>query len=487
MNNLRDKTIRAVFASISGRTVTVMIRAVSIVVLGRLLGPKDYGLVGMAAAVTGLLSLLGNFGLFQAAIHRDSTTEGQASSLFWINMLLGGVLAVATIALAPALSFFYHEPRLLLIVSASAPGFLLTAAGVQHGAILQRQLRFGAAALIEMGSVLIGTTIAIGMALAGSGYWALVSVGISAPLSSTVGYWLATGWIPGRPRKVGGLRSTIQFGGTMALNGIVTYLSVSFGRIVLGRLWGAEVLGLYDRAYFLMMFPVGNLESTIGEVAFAALSRTRSDPERLKRSFLRGYSLVLALTIPAAALAALFPDELIQVLLGNKWMDAAELLRILSPVLLVYVIANPLGWLMNALGLVQRGLWIALATAPFMIGGALIGLPYGARGVAMAYSLVALLMAIPIVVWAVRGTAIGVLDVVAALRPPVASCLAAATVAYGVHSIYGPVLSVLLRLLVDITTFGAVYLGVLMFMTEQRRFYWDLLRGGNLAGYVSAG
>jgi len=487
MNNLRDRTIRAVFASISGRTATVMIRVVSMVVLGRLLSPRDYGLVGMVTAVTGLLGLFGSFGLAQAAIHRDAITEAQASSLFWINTLLGAILTLAIIALGPVLSLFYREPRLFLISSAIAPGFLLAAAGVQHAAMLQRQLRFGAGALIDISSMLIGTAIAIGMALAGCEYWSLVSMLISVPLSTTLGSWVATGWIPGRPRRVKGLRSMIQFGGTMMLNGIICYLSISVGKIAMGRYWGAAALGLYDRAYGLIMFPNDNINTTVGDVAFASLSRARNDPERLKRSFLKGYSLILALTIPSAAAAGLFADELIQVLLGDQWADAAELVRILTPVLLVYVVANPLGWLMNALGLVRRGLWIAFATAPFMIGGALIGLPYGARGVAMAYSVVALLKAIPVTAWAVHGTPIGVLDIVAALRAPVASCLAAAIVVYGAHAVYGPALSVLPRLLVDVTAFSAVYLAVLMLVTEQRRFYLDLFRGGNLAGSVGAG
>src|SRR5215469_8479761 len=129
MNNLRDRTIRAVFASISGRTATVMIRVVSMVVLGRLLSPRDYGLVGMVTAVTGLLGLFGSFGLAQAAIHRDAITEAQASSLFWINTLLGAILTLAIIALGPVLSLFYREPRLFLISSAIAPGFLLAATG----------------------------------------------------------------------------------------------------------------------------------------------------------------------------------------------------------------------------------------------------------------------------------------------------------------------------------------------------------------------
>ena len=128
----------------------------------------------------------------------------------------------------------------------------------------------------------------------------------------------------------------------------------NFEKVLLGRFWGADAIGIYGRAYQLINIPTDNLNSAAGEVAFSALSRLQDDPSRLKSYFLKGYSLVLALTLPITIACALFADDMIFVLLGPKWKDAAAIFRLLAPTILVFAIANPLSWLLSSIGLVGR-------------------------------------------------------------------------------------------------------------------------------------
>jgi PST family polysaccharide transporter len=132
---------------------------------------------------------------------------------------------------------------------------------------------------------------------------------------------------------------------------------------VLGRFWGVDALGIYGRAYQLINIPTDNLNSAAGEVAFSALSRLQDDPGRLRSYFLKGYSLVLALTLPGTIACALFADDMIFVLLGPKWMAAAPIFRLLAPTILVFAVVNPLAWLLCSLGLVGRSLKMGLAPA----------------------------------------------------------------------------------------------------------------------------
>ena len=134
----------------------------------------------------------------------------------------------------------------------------------------------------------------------------------------------------------------MRFGGTMTLNGLVLYVAYNFENVLLGRFWGAEAIGVYGRASQLIRIPTDNLNSAVGEVAFSALSRVQDDPDRLKRYFLKGYSLVLALTLPITIACALFANDLVLVLLGPKWKDATEIFRLLAPTILVFAMANPL-------------------------------------------------------------------------------------------------------------------------------------------------
>ena len=136
-------------------------------------------------------------------------------------------------------------------------------------------------AVISVVSLIIGTALAIGGAEAGYGYWALVAMTVTLPLTATIGFWIATGWIPGRPRRGTGIRAMMRFGGTLTLNGLIAYVAYNFEKVLLGRYWGADAIGLYGRAYQLINIPTENLNSAVGEVAFSALSRLQDDLNRL--------------------------------------------------------------------------------------------------------------------------------------------------------------------------------------------------------------
>jgi PST family polysaccharide transporter len=446
-------------------------------VLARLLEPKDFGLVGMVTAFTGVLTLFRDFGLSSAAVQRTTVTEEQVSTLFWINMLVGVLLGLLAVAMAPFIAAFYHEPRLSKVTLVLAAGFFFNAAGVQHSALLQRQMRFTALSVINIVSLIVGTAIAIGGAKAGYGYWSLVAMTVTLPITSTIGFWLTAAWIPGMPRKQAGVRSMIRFGGTVTLNGLVVYVANNFEKILLGRYWGVDALGLYGRAYQLVNIPTDNINSSVGEVAFSALSRLQDDPPRLKSYFLKGYSLVLALTLPITTACVLFADDIVVVLLGPKWKDTAAIFRFLGPTIMVFAIANPLSWLLSSIGWVGRNLKIALVIAPTMMAGFVIAMPYGPRGVAFAYSAVLSLWLLPLIAWCVRGTVVSFWDILLTVSRPLVSSVVAGALAFGLRSIYGPALSPFPRLAIESTVLLLTFLGILLFVTGQKAFYLNLVRG----------
>jgi O-antigen/teichoic acid export membrane protein len=448
----------------------------SLMILGRLLDPKDFGLVGMVTAVIGILNLFKDFGLSTATVQRANVTHQQLSTLFWINMLVGAVLAVLSLVMAPVLAAFYHDPRIAAVTAVLAAGFIFNGAAVQHSALLQRQMRFTTLALIDTVCLLVSAATGMCMALAGDGYWALVGMTLSAPVLFAVCVWLVTAWVPGRPCRQAGVRSMMRFGGTATLNGLVVYVAYNLEKVLLGRFWGEEALGFYGRAYQLINIPTDNLNSATAGVAFAALSRIQDDPARLKSYFLKGYSLVLALTLPITIACALFADDLIFVLLGPKWKDAVAIFRLLAPTILIFAVINPLGWLLVSIGKVGRSLKIALVIAPLVIAGYIVGLPYGPKGVALAYSVVMTVWAVPHIAWCVHGTVISVRDILQAVAQPLLSGLVAAALAFAVRFFYASSASPLPRLLLGGFVLLAVYLAMLLYVMGEKSSYSDLLR-----------
>ncbi|HZR63545.1 MAG TPA: lipopolysaccharide biosynthesis protein [Terriglobales bacterium] len=477
IQDLKHRAIRGAFAKICSQGTNFALRIGSLMVLSRLLEPRDFGLVGMVTAVTGIFDLFKDFGLSTAAVQRAKITQEQHSTLFWVNILVGGVLGLLVLASAPMIARFYHEPRLFAVTAVLATGFLANASGVQHGAFLQRHLRFTTLAIIEIIALVISIAVAIGMALRGYGYWALVGMAISQPLVSTSLLWVASGWLPGIPRRGVDLVSMLRFGGTITLNGLVVYLAYNLEKVLLGRYWGAAALGIYGRAYQLVNIPTSNLNSAAGGVAFAALSRLQNDPLRFKNYFLKGYSLVLALTIPITLLCALFADDIILVLLGPKWNGTGAIFRLLAPTILIFALINPLAWLLLSMGMVGRSLKIAMVLAPVVIFGYVVGLPHGPVGVAVGYSAMMTFWVLPHIAWCVRDTVVSFRDIVVVLSRPLFSGLIAAIGPFVLLILYGHFASPLARLLVGASLFVGVYLAMLLVVMKQKDLYVDVLRG----------
>ena len=483
MQDLKARVIRGGFAKVCAQAANFTLRIGSLMVLARLLDPKDFGLVGMVTAFTGVLNLFRDFGLSAATVQRVDVTDEQISTLFWINILVGVILALSLTALAPVVVGFYHEPHLLWVTIVLSTAFLFNAAGVQHSALLQRQMRFTALATIEIISLITSTSIGISMAVAGFGYWALVATAVSVPLVGTLCLWQTTGWIPGKPRLQSGLHSLMRFGGTLTLISVVMYIAYNLEKVLLGRFWGANAVGIYGRAFQLINMPTENLNSSVGEVAFSALSRVQNDPGRFRNYFLKGYSLVLALTIPMTIAVCLFAHDLIFVLLGPKWKDAAEILRLLAPTILIFALINPIGWLIFSLGMVGRSLKATLVFAPLVICGYIMGLPYGPKGVAFGYSAVMALWAVPLIMWGIHGTVVSFRDIVLAASRPLVSGIVATALAFGVQFLCGPSLSPLPRLILGAIVLLGAYAGMLLYVMGQKAFYLNLVRG--LAGRPS--
>ncbi len=475
MEILKQRAIRGGFAKLIGQVATFGLRLLYMIVVARLLTPAEFGLVAMVTAVTGVYDLFRDGGLSAAAIQQASVTEEQKSALFWVNMAIGGLLTLLCVLTAPILVHFYNEPRLFWVTVALSTGFIFSAAGVQHSAILQRELRYEALTAIDTLSVLISTVIAIIMAMEGFGYWSLVVSAIVFAATNTAMMWLILPWRPGAPRRGAGVASMLKFGGTLTLNNLVVYVAYNLDKVLLGRFWGADVLGLYSRACQLINIPTSQLNMAIGGVAFSALARLQHEPERYKNYFLKGYSLVIAMTAPITLFLAIFADDIILVVLGPRWVDATMTFRLLTPTVLFFGIINPLAWLMMSSGLQRRSLNIALVLAPLCIASYLVGLPYGPTGVALAYSTTMVLWLVPHMLWCLRGTAISPAELFRSIAPPLGSAAVAAGIAYAAQMSLGHFQSAILRLALDGVVMAVVYFAMLLVVMGQRSFYLDLV------------
>lgn len=474
LDELKRKSVRGGAVAVGAQVAKLALQIGTVMVLARLLSPDDFGLTGMAATLTGFLGLFRDGGLGTATVQRHTVTHEQLSTLFWINVAIGAGLAALTIALAPALVRFYGEPRLFWIVIISGVAFVFNGLLTQHGALMSREMRFATQAQIDLTSLAISSAVGVVMAFLGWRYWSLVAMGVVGPIVSAAGVWVAVPWVPGPPRRNCGVLSMLHFGGLATLNGFLVFLAWNTDNILLGRFWGPHALGLYGRAYQLATLPVEQWTGTLSGVALSGLSAIQHDADRLSRSFLRAYSLLLSVTLPIAITCPLFAEEIIHVLLGPKWLEVVPIFRLLAPTSLVFAMANPLSWLVMSTGRVGRAVSIAAATTPVVIIGIVLGLSHGPTGVALGYSAAMLLIIIPIAAWSKQGTGITWSDLWKGAKIPFLAGVPAIAVGLTAKLTLGGALPPIAVLALGVGLVFAVYAGALIAM-GQKKVYLDLV------------
>lgn len=475
VNELKRKSVQGGAVSLCMQGAKLVVQMGTTLLLARLLSPEDFGLQGMAVVLTGLLGTFRDAGLGAATIQRLEVTQEQISTLFWINVAVGATLATFTALLAPVVVTFYGDSRLYWITVVLGVPFVFSGLVAQHQALIVREMRFVTLAKIEMLSLTVSSAAGVVMAMLGWRYWALVSMAIVGSIVSATAALLANPWVPGLPRRRCGIRSMLHFGWMATCNNLVVFVAWNCDNILLGRFWGPDALGLYGRAYQLATLPVHQLNDAITGVAFPALSRIQDDADRLARSFLRGYSLLVSLTIPIAISCALFAEEIVSVMLGAKWMEAAPIFRLLVPTGLVFALVNPLSLLVISTGRVRRALSMTAATTPLVIVGIVLGLSNGPKGVALGYSLAMTLLVIPITAWSIHGTRITWAGLWKAIKNPLLSGLLASAIGLIVKITLGGMLAPILYLLVGLGLVLGAYTAILLIPMAQRNLYVDLL------------
>lgn len=404
LKDLHGRSFRGGVVTLGGQAVRFLLQTISTVALARLLRPQDFGLTTMVGAIIGLIGLWTDLGLSNATVQRSEITHAQVSVLFWINCGLGAGAMLVVALLAPAIAWFYHEPRLVGITVALSTVFFLGGSTIQHRALLRRQMRFKVIAIIDAVSMAFGIATGIAMAWLQFGYWSLVGMQVAATAVNCALVWAACDWRPGRFQRRVGARPMLAFGADVTGFQVLTYFSRNFDNILIGRVMGAAALGIYSRAYALLTLPMNQINMPLSSVLLPALSRLQDNPPEYARLFLRATRAIALVTVPIVVFSFFFAQDTVRVLLGRRWIAAAPVFQLLAPAAAASAIAFVPNWLCQSLGRPRRQLHYALVSAPVCVAGFLIGIKWGIIGVAVSFSLTFTILFSAYVAYAASGS-----------------------------------------------------------------------------------
>ena len=387
-------------------------------ILARILVPGDFGLIGMAATLTALLQVFSDMGLSWATVQRKNLTHSQVSGLFWVNISVGLILWAIMAAAAPFLADFYGEPELDAIVTVSGVTFLISGAAVQPIALMTRAMAFKKIAILEVTTIIIGSTVAIALAYFGAGYWALVA---SLPVQAFVRVTMSVAWSDFRlrpPQRVNGLGSLISFGGLLALNGLLIYVARNLDSVLVGKVWGATTLGIYNRAYFLMLFPSLFVNGILSKLMVSSLAAFQGDRERFANAYRRALSVVAYFGTPLALGLALTAAPAVQIVYGPGWEGVVPLLIWMCFAAVTQPIYDTTEWLFTAAGRAKAFLLLTALNCLALAGVAFWAVSDGVETLAKAYGIVmGLLIPLPALWFAHRMARIEYLPSLRALLP----------------------------------------------------------------------
>jgi O-antigen/teichoic acid export membrane protein len=396
LTDLKGRTISSAFVTIAAQGIQFVLNLGSIMVLARLLTPKDFGLFAMVATVMGFLRVFKDAGLSTATVQREGITHAQVSNLFWINVAVSGAISLILAAGSPIVAWFYREPRLVPITLILSSTFLFSGLTIQHTALLNRQMRFKAIALIQVSSMLIGVAVGIGMAWLNYKYWALVVSNLVTVVAAVPLTWLAIPWRPHPPSRRSGIRPLVSFGANLATGGLIVSLARGTDAMLIGRFFGPDPVGLYTRAAALLNRPMEQFLSPINSVFVPVLSRVQAQPERYRRTFLQVYEAMALVSFLSTGLLLALARPLTLVVLGRKWEQAAVIFAGFT----IAALCTPLGaassWLFASQGRGKDWLLTSSLLSGITVASFVVGLPFGPAGVAIVYSAASLLLGLPV-------------------------------------------------------------------------------------------
>jgi polysaccharide transporter, PST family len=477
-DDLAARSVGGGLVTLAAQAIKVAVQFLTVVILARMLEPEDFGIFAIISVFLAIMELLKDMGLSTVTVQRPDITDRQVSTLFWLNTALGLAVAVVLALLAFPLAWFYDEPKLLAVTPVVAVAFLFTGLAAQHCALLRRQMQFTLSAMTSVGAEVLAMLAAIVAALFGLGIWALAVQRIVWAVVICVWSWIACGWRPGFPGPLSEVRGMIVYGGNASAAMIIANIVSNLDKALIGWYWGTVWLGMFERAQKLTLIPIQNLNWPLATVAVPALSRLADQPARYRKAYIAAAERLTMLVAPISAVFIACPEQVVSVVFGPQWTDAADILAWMGVASIYAPVTYTLSWLYMTQDRTSEMLWAGLVNSAMTLVAIIVALPYGAVAVAAVYGISGLFLRVPVLLWLVgRSGPVRFSDFAAVLIPSTSAAVGATAAVYALHS-WAPIVQMSQLAGLAIMCAAASIASVLVFAVfpQARESMLDLLR-----------
>lgn len=367
------------------------------VTLSRILTPSDFGTFAIVNIFIGFISTIKDFGIGSFLINKQQLTADIKNTVFLINFIVILILCGSLLASSPFIADFYNDGRLRIFVPLCSIALFIDGMAIIPDSMLQKNMNFHHLFVIRAASQIVGGFVAISLALNQWGVYSLVFQSISISLVSFLLLFYHYPFFPKMRMNKTLLRGIFSFSGPVFLDSVVQFWTRNIDNFLIGKIFGAGPLGIYNRAYTLMQLPTSNLSSVVSRVLFPHLSKNQNDIPAAALFYMKTVKSIALVSFPLMALLLICSQDIIFFLYGEKWMAVVPILKVFAIVGTIESILSPMGALFMALGRTRKMFRISTAIRLITIAFILFGVFYSIKAIAICY-LVATLITAPIII-----------------------------------------------------------------------------------------
>lgn len=355
--------------------------------LANILGPDDYGPIGMLAIFSAIAGSLQESGFVAALANRKEIRHDDYNAVFWFNVIVSVLLYVMLYFSAPLIAAYFREPVLVPLARYSFLGFVVAGFGIAPSAYLFRELKVKQKSIALMLSIIVSGSVGVLMALNGYSYWGIATQGILYVLVRSVCYWICSPWRPTLHIDFSPLRYLFAFSYRLLVTNLFLRVNCNVFSFILGGngYYTRADVGNYTKANEWNNMGSETVNGMVNGVAQPVLARVVDDTERQLRVFRKMVRFTAFVSFPMLLGLSLVSRELILVTIGEKWLESAAMLRILT----FWGAFIPLQSLLTNL-LISRGrsgiyMWSTIAQGVLLTGMLLLLRPYGINAMLYFY------------------------------------------------------------------------------------------------------
>lgn len=327
--NLKTSIINGVAWSAIEKFSTLLIQFCTTLFVARYVAPSDFGLIGMITIFIVLGQVLMESGFGQALIRKSNVTNIDYSSVFYLNIVIGGAIYVLLFFVSPLIARFYGEVELENICKIAFLVIPINAIGSIQYTILNKAINFKSLAKITIFSALLSGAIAVFFALKYKNVWALVILNLTFYFFRTLFLWIMSSWRPVLSFSKESIKEMYSFSSNLLLTGLISSFFDNVYSVVIGKLFSSRDLGFYSQADRFQKLPSNTITYIIQRVSFPVLSKIKDDTIKLKELYINIMGLAIYIIVPIMFFLSVISDYLFDILLPIEWKEASLYFKIL--------------------------------------------------------------------------------------------------------------------------------------------------------------